>query len=120
MKQTAQRIQYVSSKIKELREECSWSQSTLAEKAGITASAISMIESKQRSPSLIVIRKISDALKVSVSELTGETPQEEANQQTQAFFRQFSDLDDLDEGDKKMIMDIVKRLKEKTDAQGSD
>ncbi len=118
--QTTQRTQYVASKIKELREECNWSQSKLAEQAGITASAISMIESGQRSLSLIVLRKISDALKVSVSELTGEAPQEEVNQHAQAFFRKFSDLNDLHEDDKNMILDFAKRLKEKNGGQGSN
>ena len=84
---------YISDKIKKLRDECNWSQSKLAKEAGVTASAISMIESGQRAPSLIVIRKISDALKVSVSELTGESSQDEVAQHAQAFFRQFSDLE---------------------------
>lgn len=111
---------YISNKIKELRGECNWSQSELAKQSGVTASAISMIESGQRIPSLVVIRKISDALKVSVSELTGETTQEEASQHAQAFFRQFKDLNDLDKEDQKIIMDFVKRLKEKSSAKGDD
>jgi len=111
---------YISSKIKELRNECKWSQSELAKQSGVTASAISMIESCQRVPSLVVIRKISDALKVSVSELTGEVTQDEAAQSAQAFFRQFKDLNDLNEEDQKIIMNFVKRLKEKSGGEGKD
>ena len=112
-------IQCIPLKIKQLRGECNWSQTKLAEEAGITASAISMIESGQRVPSLVVIRKISDALKVSVAELTGESSQDEAAQNAQTFFRQFSSLKNLSEPDKKMILEIVERLKNNNDADSS-
>ena len=117
MSQSAQSKKYISIKIKALRGDSGWSQSKLAEKAGITASAVSMIESGQRAPSLVVIRKISDALKVSVSELTGESTQEETNQHAQAFFRQFGDINDLDPSDQKIILDLAKSLKERGDAK---
>ena len=120
MSKSASNPKCISNKIKQLRGECNWSQSELAKQAGITPSAISMIESGQRIPSLVVIRKISEALKVSVSELTGESTQEEASQHAQAFFRQFGDLKDLDEDDQKMIMELAKRLKEKSSAKGSN
>ena len=112
MKNSLQSAQFISEKIKKLREECNWSQMRLANEAGVTASAISMIESRQRMPSLIVIRKISDALKVSVSELTGELPQDKVAKEAQAFFRQFSDLSELSEPDQKMIIELAKRLKD--------
>ena len=118
MKKSSRSTRYISDKIKKLRDECNWSQSKLAKEAGVTASAISMIESGQRAPSLIVIRKISDALKVSVSELTGESSQDEVAQHAQAFFRQFSDLNNLDESDQKIIVELAKRLKENSDAEG--
>ena len=111
---------YISNKIKELRDECNWSQSKLANEAGITASAISMIESGQRAPSLIVIRKICDALKVSVSELTGESSQDEVAQNAQAFFRQFGALEHLNESDRQMILEFARRLTEKSNADGND
>ncbi|MCA9458151.1 MAG: helix-turn-helix transcriptional regulator [Nitrospira sp.] len=120
MKQNTQSIKHIANKIKELREECDWSQSRLAKEAGITASAISMIESGQRAPSLVVIRKISDALKVSVSELTGEASQEEASQNAQAFFRQFGALKDLDETDQQMILELARRLREKGNVKGGN
>ena len=114
MTKNTQSAKYIASKIKSLREECNWSQSRLAKESGVTASAISMIENGQRAPSLIVIRKISEALKVSVSELTGESTQEEASQHAQAFFRQFGDLKDLSDQDQKIILDLAKSLKERS------
>ncbi len=48
----------INSRIKSLRKEAGWSQSNLAKRAGITPSAISMIESQQRTPSLQVIEKV--------------------------------------------------------------
>lgn len=118
MKQNIQNTSHIAQKIKVLREECGWNQSRLAKEAGVTASAISMIESGQRAPSLVVIRKISDALKVSVSELTGEASRDEATQSAQAFFRQFGALKDLDETDQQMILDLARRLREKGDVKG--
>lgn len=119
MKQNTQSTKHIANIIKALREESDWSQSKLAKEAGITASAISMIESGQRVPSLVVIRKISDALKVSVSELTGEASQDEATQTAQAFFRQFGALKDLDASDQEMILELANRLKEKGNDKGS-
>ena len=119
MPQNNKNTEYIANKIKLLRGECEWSQSKLAKEAGITASAVSMIESGQRVPSLVVIRKISDALKVSVSELTGEASQDKASQNAQAFFRQFGDLKDLDETDQQMIVELAKRLKERGNDKSS-
>jgi transcriptional regulator with XRE-family HTH domain len=119
MKDPKQNAQYISTKIKSLRDECGWNQSELAKKSGVTASAISMIESGQRVPSLVVIRKISDGLKVSVAELTGESTQEESSQNAQAFFRQFGDINELDEGDQDIILTLAKSLRERNNAKGS-
>jgi len=119
MKPRKRNTLYIANKIRSLRDECNWNQSKLAKEAGITASAVSMIESGQRVPSLVVIRKISDALKVSVAELTGEAPQNEVTKNAQAFFREFGDLKDLDVSDQKMILELAKRLKEKGDDKSS-
>ena len=66
-----------------------------------------------------MFRKISEALKVSVSQLTGESTQEESSQHAQAFFRQFGDLKDLNEKDQKIILDLAKSLKERGDEQSN-
>ena len=120
MTKNIQPANYISSKIKSLREECDWSQSKLAKESGVTASAISMIENAQRVPSLVVIRKICDALKVSVSELTGESTQEAVSQHAQAFFREFGDLKNLDQEDKKIILDLAKSFKGRSNAKGGN
>lgn len=103
----------IANKIKNLREKVNWSQSELAERAGVTPSAISMIESGQRSPSLVVTRKISEAFKITVSELTGEQAPQDTNKEAQAFFRQYGDLENLDEADQKIIKNLIKSLKDK-------
>lgn len=106
-KQTA----YIANKIIELREAVGWSQSELARQARVTSAAISQIEKGDRMPSLIVMRKLADALNVSISELGGEKAT--SNEDTQIFFRKFGDVKNLNKKDQKIIQSIVKRLKEK-------
>ena len=108
----------LSKKVRSLRKEAKWSQSELARRAGIAASAVSMIESGQRAPSLIVSRKISDALKVPLSELTGESPKgkspkERIDKKAHAFFREFGELEDLSASERKIILEIAKEFKGK-------
>lgn len=106
------KLDEIAGKITKLREKANWSQSELAKRSGVTSSAISMIENGLRQPSLIVIRKISDAFRLSVSELTGEKPLQEKNE-AQVFFRKFEDLDKLPESDQKIIQDLIQSLKDK-------
>lgn len=101
----------LSRKIKSLREEANWSQSELARRAGVTAAAVSMIESGQRTPSLTMTRKLSEALKVSLSELTGEPPRERADQDMRAFFRDFGELQQLTDAERQAVLDMVRKLK---------
>lgn len=107
------KLNKVAKKIKELREKAKLSQSELAERAGITSSAISMIEGGQRSPSLVVIKKISEAFNMTVSELTGEKASKNTNNDVQMFFRKYSELNDLDESDQRIIKNLIKSLKDK-------
>lgn len=106
---------YIADKIKTLRESVGWSQSELARQARITSAAVSLIEKGNRMPSLIVIRKIAEALNVSVAELTGdELPSSvELNDDAQAFFRKYGDIKNLSKKDQEMIQSIVARLKNK-------
>jgi transcriptional regulator with XRE-family HTH domain len=106
------KLNEIAVKITNLREDAGWSQSELAKRSGVTSSAISMIENGLRSPSLIVIRKISEAFKMSVSEITGEKPLQKKNE-AQVFFRKFEDLDKLPESDQRIIQDLIQSLKDK-------
>ena len=101
----------IGKKIKQLRSDSDWTQSKLSEKSGVTASAISMIEAGERTPSLVVLRKISSAFKVPLTELTGE--EESTNDEAAQFFRQFGDLKDLEPKDREIVLGLAKQLKER-------
>jgi transcriptional regulator with XRE-family HTH domain len=56
-------------RLREVRELRGWSQSVLAEKAGVSRDSISNYETGQREPYPATAMKLADALNVSVSEL---------------------------------------------------
>ncbi len=58
--------------IKSERKKAGWTQTELAKRAGITSSALSQIESGERFPSTIVLKKLSGALSVSMDFLLGD------------------------------------------------
>jgi XRE family transcriptional regulator, regulator of sulfur utilization len=107
--------QLISNNIKMLRGAVGWSQSELARNADVTSAAISQIEKGDRMPSLVVIRKLADALRVSVNELTGDNApsSNEINSEAQAFFRKFGDIEELSAHDQKLIKEIIKSMKDK-------
>ncbi len=114
MNERKQKAQYISNKIKKLRQAADMTQSKLAEHSGITASAISQIEAGNRIPSLIVSRKIAEALHISVQELTGDAPSKtKSNNATQTFFRKYQDIDKLDKRDQNTILNLISSLKDK-------
>jgi DNA-binding XRE family transcriptional regulator len=62
-------IDYVSGKIRTLREQANLTQVELAEKSGLPQSHISRLEGGKHSPSRVTLEKIAAALGVPVSEL---------------------------------------------------
>lgn len=108
----------IANRIVKLRTEADWSQAELARKAKVTASAINMIERGQRNPSLIVLRKISDALKVSLAEITGEQAQDNLTMDSQTFFRKYGALKDLDQSDQELILAMIDTLRGKKSEKG--
>jgi len=117
MKERAKRKEYISNKIKSLRGESGWSQAELAKKSGISPAAISLIEKKERLPSMMVTRKLASTLKVSIDELTGVQSQStgDISKEAQIFFRNWQALDELEKADKDMILSLIERLKEQKD-----
>jgi transcriptional regulator with XRE-family HTH domain len=106
---------YIANKIKELRNSANWSQSELARQSGVTSAAISQLEKGDRIPSLVVSRKLAEALRVSVNELTGDDgpSSSEINDAAQVFFREYGDISNLSKQDQEMIKVLVKRMKDK-------
>lgn len=82
------------------RETRCLTQADLAKKAGLQAAAISHFENAQRSPSFDNLRKLSDALNVSVDYLLGRIDEEQHGQgisaapRAQQLFRHAENLSD--------------------------
>lgn len=106
----------IANNIKKLREESGWNQAQLAKESGVSPAAISLIEKAERTPSMLVTRKLASAFKVSIDELTGvqSKSSKDINKEAQIFFRNWHDLENLKEEDKAMIKGLIDRLKEQT------
>ncbi|HWG07966.1 MAG TPA: helix-turn-helix transcriptional regulator [Solirubrobacteraceae bacterium] len=63
---------FLATQLKRLREERELTQEQLAFHAGITSSALSRIERGLNSPGWTTVRRIADALEVSVADLAAE------------------------------------------------
>jgi len=87
-------------RLKQTRESRGWSQSDLAKRAGLQPAAISHFETAQRSPSFENLRKLSDALSVSIDYLIGRIDEEQHGQgmaaapRAQKLFRHAEKLSD--------------------------
>jgi len=117
MSDKLKRTKYIADKIIELRNSVEWSQSELARRSKVTSAAISQIEKGDRTPSLLVLRKLADALNVPLSELTGDSSSssKELNDKAQTFFRKFGCIEKLSAEDQKIIQSIIQRLREQKD-----
>lgn len=62
----------ITNRIEQKRRELKMTQTELGKIVGLTQSAVSMIESGERQPSLIIMLRIAAALGCSVEELTAE------------------------------------------------
>jgi len=106
----------IQQKVRELRLLRGFTQAELAKEASISPAAISLIEKGERTPSLMVTRKLANALKVSIGDLTGNTDKtsEDIDLEAQAFFRNFADIADLDAADQEIVKNLAKQLKERS------
>lgn len=98
-------------KIRKLRE---LSQDELSNKAGMPSTAISHFESGKRKPSFDNLRKLADALEVSIDYLMGRTNNLSGNQSMEAeIFRDYDNLTDDDREIARTFMaSLAKRKKE--------
>ncbi|PYE33903.1 transcriptional regulator with XRE-family HTH domain [Idiomarina fontislapidosi] len=103
----------ISKNIKYMRDLLGWTQSRLANEAGITAAALSKIEQGGRMPTIVVLRKIASALGVKPYEITGEDAPEDNNDKKVEFYRRWGDLDKLPEEDQQILRDMMERFTKK-------
>ena len=98
-------------RLRKAREDKKLSQSELAKKAGFQPSAISHFETGKRSPSFANLKKLADALEVTVDYLLGraEKPKNQGLE-AEALFRDFSKLS---EPDRKAIAQMTRALADK-------
>ena len=92
-------------KTRKLRE---LSQDELANKAGLASTAISHFESGKRKPSFDNLRKLADALEVSIDYLMGRADNLNGNQSAEAEI--FRDYENLTDNDRELARDFMARL----------
>jgi transcriptional regulator with XRE-family HTH domain len=80
-----------SERLKKIRESKKLSQSDLGKKTGLQSAAISHFETGQRKPSFDNLKKLADALSVSIDYLLGRDVTQSSNA-TQKLFRDFEKL----------------------------
>ena len=102
----------IKQRISAKREEMGWTQAQLAEKAGITPAAVCQIEKGDRVPTIPVLYRIAQVLRVSLDYLTGQKDSIELkealqNQELNTFFRKYQNLD---EEDRRFIEKYVKAI----------
>lgn len=116
MANKAEQAKTISNNIKRLRSDLDWNQAKLAQEAGISGAALSKIEGGERIPTIVVLRKLSAALKVALNEITGEEIEDisGADERTREFYRRWDVLDDLSKEDQNRLRDMAERLKEIT------
>mgnify|MGYP005820908747 CR=1 FL=1 len=85
-----------------------FSQDGLAKKAGLPSTAISHFESGTRKPSFDNLRKLADALDVSIDYLMGRVDEMTANQTGDAEI--FRDYQNLTDDDRELARDFMARL----------
>lgn len=103
------KINEINIKIKELRHKANISQTELARRAGVTSAAISLLEKRKRYPSLIMIRRIAEALNTTPECILGEIPIIETLD-IQNFFVEYGQIKKLKQSDQRLIKILVMRL----------
>ncbi len=90
--------------IAQLRQDQSWSQNDLAQKAEISHVLVGKYERGDAIPSLEVAKKIADAFDVSLDYLVGEGKNASFDKKT---IKRLEELDLLEEAKKKTLFDLM-------------
>ena len=104
-------------KLKMLREERKMFQSELAELLNLAPSSISMYEKDERDPDTSTVKKIAEIFNVSTDYLLGVNDTKEINEPIQiaASMKDKADLSQMSDKDKEYILDLIERLKGKSE-----
>lgn len=99
----------IKDRIKQLRQEHSWSQTQLAQKMGIHQKQVSAYERGRNVPSTEVLIKLADIFDVSLDYLAFEAEGQSAkvNIKDRELLRRFEEIDKLNDKDKGTIKEIL-------------
>lgn len=99
----------IKERIKQLRQEKSWSQAQLGKKMGIHQKQVSAYERGRNVPSTEVLMKIADIFDVSLDYLASEAQGKPAkvNIKDKELLRRLEEVDQLSERDKGTIIEIL-------------
>ncbi len=100
--------QQFKKRLKHTRDLRKLNQESLAKKAGLPSTAISHFESGTRKPSFDNLRKLAEALEVSIDYLMGRTANISGNQTHEAEI--FRDYENLSDDDRELARDFMARL----------
>lgn len=103
---------FFKKRLTDTRKRRELSQEGLARKAGLPATAISHFESGGRKPSFDNLRKLADALDVSIDYLMGRTDEMSGSIVTEAEI--FRDYENLTEDDRELARDFMARLAQRS------
>lgn len=106
--------QIISKNLKAFRNGLGWNQARLAKEADISGAALSKIEKgESRVPTIDVLNKLANALRVESCEITGEKEPSENNKLecSTEFYRRFGVISELCEADQCMILAFAERLR---------
>jgi len=102
----------LASKLKQLRLKKNKSLQDVADSVGASKAHIWDLETgKSKNPSIELLKKLAECFGVSISELVGENPAEEADPQVVAMYRELKELTPSDRQAIKQMMDHLKSRK---------
>ena len=118
LEESSKMLKIFSERLKAARELKGFSQTDLAKRTKLQPSAISHFENNRRSPSFHNLRRLADALEVTVDYLLGRAEEpKNLNLVSEQLFRDFKQMT---ENDKDTLTKMAKMLAEKSKEQKED